>query len=145
MLQSYDAAAAIGLLPQRLAAWIAGGVGTVGAFLAALGLYGLMAFLVAQRTREIAIRMALGATDDDMRGMVLKHASRLGVIGALTGLSVAVGVGVLARSLLIGTSPMDPLAFGGTAVLFAVVLVAASWAPARRAARTNPAAALRIE
>ncbi len=145
MLQSYDAAAAIGLLPQRLAAWMAGGVGTVGAFLAALGLYGLMAFLVAQRTREIAIRMALGATDDDMRGMVLKHASRLGVIGALTGLAVAAGVGVLARSLLIGTSPMDPLAFGGTAVLFAVVLVAASWAPARRAARTNPAAALRIE
>jgi predicted permease len=145
MLQSYDAAAAIGLLPQRMAAWMAGGVGTVGVFLAALGLYGLMAFLVAQRTREIAIRMALGATDDDMRGMVLKHAARLGVVGGLTGLAVAAGVGVLARSLLLGTSPMDPLAFGGTAVLFVVVLVAASWAPARRAARTDPAEALRIE
>ncbi len=58
---------AIGLLPQKLAAWIAGSVGTIGIFLAALGLYGLMAFLVAQRTREIAIRMALGASKRDMR------------------------------------------------------------------------------
>ncbi len=63
MLQSFDDAAAIGLLPQKLAAWIAGSVGTIGIFLAALGLYGLMAFLVAQRTREIAIRMALGASN----------------------------------------------------------------------------------
>ena len=63
MLQSFEAAAAIGLLPQKLAAWIAGSVGTIGIFLAALGLYGLMAFLVAQRTREIAIRMALGASN----------------------------------------------------------------------------------
>ena len=62
MLQSFDDATAIGLLPQKLAAWIAGSVGTIGIFLAALGLYGLMAFLVAQRTREIAIRMALGAS-----------------------------------------------------------------------------------
>lgn len=145
MLQSFDAAAALGLLPQRVAAWMAGGVGTVGVFLAALGLYGLMAFLVAQRTREIAIRMALGATDDDMRGMVLKHAARLGILGGLTGLAAAAAVGALARSLLLGMSPMDPLAFGATALLFALVLVAASWAPARRAARTDPAAALRAE
>src|SRR5690606_28034354 len=135
----------LGLLPQRVAAWMAGGVGTVGVFLAALGLYGLMAFLVSQRTREIAIRMALGASGGDMRGMVLKHAARLGIVGGLTGLASAAAVGTVARSLLLGMSPMDPVAFGATALLFALVLVAASWAPARRAERTNPAVALRTE
>ena len=67
MLQSFDDATALGLLPQKLVAWISGSVGTIGIFLAALGLYGLMAFLVTQRTREIAIRMALGASHADMR------------------------------------------------------------------------------
>src|SRR5688500_15170269 len=74
MLQSFEDAAAIGLLPQKLAAWIAGSVGAIGIFLAALGLYGLMAFLVAQRTREIAIRMALGASHSDMRTMEIGRA-----------------------------------------------------------------------
>jgi hypothetical protein len=72
LLQSFDDAAAVGLLPQRLAAWIAG---SVGIFLAALGLYGLMAFLVTQRTREIAIRMALGASLGNVRGLVLQATS----------------------------------------------------------------------
>ena len=81
MLQSFDDAAAIGLLPQKLSAWIAGSVGSIGLFLAALGLYGLMAFLVTQRTREIAIRMALGATTQQVRSMVLGQAARLGVVG----------------------------------------------------------------
>src|SRR6187401_442196 len=83
MLQTFDDAAALGLLPQKLAAWIAGSVGTIGIFLAALGLYGLMAFLVTQRTREIAIRMALGASNRDMRTMVLRQAGTLGMIGGL--------------------------------------------------------------
>jgi putative ABC transport system permease protein len=145
MLQSFEDAAAIGLLPQRVAAWIAGGVGVVGVFLAALGLYGLMAFLVAERTREIAIRMALGATGIDVRRMVMMQAARLGLAGGLTGLAAAAGVGVLARTLLVGVSPMDPLAFGATVAFFAIVLMLACWAPARRAAGTDPAAALRAE
>jgi predicted permease len=145
MLQSFDDAAAIGLLPQKMAAWIAGSVGTVGVFLAALGLYGLMAFLVAQRTREIAIRMALGASDRDVRGMMLKQAGRLGAIGAVIGLVLAAGIGTLAQVLLVGVAPVDPISFGGTALLFLIVLAMAAWTPACRAAATEPATALRAE
>jgi predicted permease len=145
MLQSFEDAAAIGLLPQKLAAWIAGSVGTIGIFLAALGLYGLMAFLVSQRTREIAIRMALGASKQAVRGMVLKQAGTLAAIGGGIGLALAAAIGTLAQSLLVGVPAIDPLSFGGTAVLFAVVLAAAAWWPARRAASTDPAAALRAE
>ena len=145
MLQSFDDATAVGLLPQQLTAWIAGSVGTIGAFLAALGLYGLMAFLVAQRTREIAIRMALGASHGDMQSMVLKQAARLGIAGGVVGLALAGAVGVLAQSILIGVAPIDPVAFGGTALMFGVILALAAWAPARRAAATDPAMALRAE
>ena len=145
MLQSFDDATALGLLPQRLTAWIAGSVGTIGGFLAALGLYGLMAFLVTQRTREIAIRMALGASNGNMQSMVLKQAARLGVIGGIAGLVLAGAIGMLAQSLLVGVPPIDPVAFGGTAVLFAAVLAIAAWSPARRAAATDPATALRAE
>lgn len=145
MLQSFDDATVLGLIPQRLTAWIAGSVGTIGVFLAALGLYGLMAFLVAQRTREIAIRMALGASNRNMQSMVLKQAARLGVIGGIVGLVLAGAIGVLAQSLLVGVAPIDPVAFGGTAALFAVVLAVAAWSPARRAAGTDPATALRSE
>lgn len=145
MLQSFEAATAVGLLPQRLTAWIAGSVGTIGAFLAALGLYGLMAFLVAQRTREIAIRMALGASEGDMRSMVLKQAARLGMAGGVVGLILAGGVRVLAQSILIGVPPIDTVAFGATALFFAIILAVAAWTPARRAAATDPATALRSE
>jgi predicted permease len=145
VLQSFAAAAAVGLIPQQLAAWTAGSVGVVGVFLAALGLYGLMAFLVTQRTREIAIRMALGASEGNMHSMVMKQAAWLGVSGGLIGLLLAGGIGTLAQSLLVGVPAIDPIAFGGTAVLFAVVLTLACWSPARRAAATDPAVALRAE
>ena len=144
-LQSFDDATALGLIPQRLTAWIAGSVGTIGIGLAALGLYGLMAFLVAQRTREIAIRMALGASNGNMQSMVMKQAARLGAIGGIVGLALAGAIGVLAKSLLVGVPPIDPIAFGGTALLFGAVLALAAWSPARRAAATDPATALRSE
>lgn len=143
--QSFEEAAGIGLLPQRVAAWVAGLVGSVGILLAALGLYGLMAFLVAQRTREIAIRVALGASRGEMQAMVLKQAARLGLYGALIGLAMAAGVGMLTQSLLVGVAPIDPVSFGATTVLFVVVLAVAAWSPARRAATTDPASALRAE
>ena len=145
MLQSFDDATAIGLLPQKMAAWVAGSVGTIGIFLATLGLYGLMAFLVTQRTREIAIRMALGASNADMRSMVLKQAATLGAIGGAIGLALAAGIGTLAQGLLVGVAPIDPLSFGGTALFFLVVLAVAAWTPAARAAATDPATALRAE
>jgi predicted permease len=145
LLQSFDDAAAVGVLPQRIVAWIAGSVGTVGSLLAAFGLYGLMAFLVAQRTREIAIRMALGASHSNVRGLVLKQAAWLSVLGAVVGLMLGGVVGTLAQSMLLGVPPIDPIAFGGTAVVFALVLGIAAWTPARHAAATDPATALRSE
>lgn len=134
-------------LPQRIAAWIAGSVGIVGVSLAGLGLYGLMAFLVAQRTREIAIRMALGATNGHVRSMVLKQAGRLGAIGALIGVGLALGLGQVIQSLsvLVDVRSTDPLTFAGVALLMGGVLLAASLLPARRASRTDPAVALRAE
>jgi predicted permease len=144
-IQSFADATALGLVPQRLVAWIAGGVGIAGALLAALGLYGLMAFLVAQRTREIAIRMALGASAGDVQGMVTRHAARLGITGGLVGLALAAGIGMLMRTLLVGVAPVDPLSLGATALLLVGVLAAACWSPARRAAHTDPAVALRTE
>jgi predicted permease len=145
LLQPFEDATAIGLIPQKLAAWTAGSVGTIGIFLAALGLYGLMAFLVTQRTREIAIRMALGASRSDVQSMVLKQAARLGAIGGVIGLVLAAAIGVLVRSLLVGVPPLDPIAFGGTALIFSAVLAVACWTPARRAASTDAATALRAE
>jgi ABC-type antimicrobial peptide transport system permease subunit len=89
--------------------------------------------------------MALGASDGDMQSMVLRQAARLGVTGGIVGLGLAGVVGVLAESMLVGVPPTDPVAFGGTALLFAVVLAVAAWTPARRAAATDPATALRAE
>ena len=145
MLQSFDDAVAVGLLPQKLAAWVAGAVGAIGAFLAALGLYGLMAFVVAQRTREIAIRMALGGSHRHVRGLVLRQAALLGAIGGTCGVVLAAGIGTLAQAILVGVTPIDPVSFGGTALLFVVVLAIAAWTPANRATATDPATALRAE
>ena len=145
--QSLEDATMIGLLPQRISAWVAGSVGTIGIFLAALGLYGLTAFLVAQRTREIAIRMAMGATQGQVQTMVLRQAARLGVIGGAIGLAMAAGLGkvVQSLSLLVNVQSADPLTFASVVLLMGAVLLAASLFPARRAARTDPATALRAE
>jgi ABC-type antimicrobial peptide transport system permease subunit len=77
--------------------------------------------------------------------MVLKQAGALTAIGAVFGALLASGIAVLAQSLLVGVAPIDPIAFGGTALLFAIVLAIAAWLPARRAAATDPATALRAE
>jgi ABC-type antimicrobial peptide transport system permease subunit len=113
--------------------------------LAALGVYGLTAFSVVQRTREIALRMALGASRDSVLSLVLRQSARLALIGTTIGLAVALGVSQLLRSLLIGLGPVDPVAFGLAIIVLTGVLLAASWAPARRAARMDPMRALRAE
>src|SRR4029450_3351978 len=106
--QTLEDATAIGLLPQKIAAWIAGTVGTVGLLLAALGLYGLAAFSVAQRAREIALRMALGATRGSSPALVLVPSARLALVGGSVGFAMALGVGMVLQSLLIGIRPIDP-------------------------------------
>ena len=143
--QTMKDATAIGLLPQRLAAWIAGSVGTIGLLLAALGIYGLTSFSVAQRTRELAVRMALGASRRGVLSLVLRQASRLALIGTVVGFALAIGASQLLNSLLIGLGPIDPLAFGVATLLLIGVLLVASWVPANRAAHLDPMRALRAE
>jgi putative ABC transport system permease protein len=143
--QTLDEATTMALLPQRLGAWIAASVGAMGLLLAAFGLYGLTAFSVAQRTREIAIRMALGASRESVLWLVVRQAGRLALIGTVAGVALAAGFSMLLRSLLIGLQPIDPAAFGvATVVLVAVMFTAAS-VPAKRAAAMDPMRALRAE
>jgi len=144
-VQAFDEAAGIGLMPQRLTAWVAGSVGTAGLVLAAFGLYALMAFVVTARTRDLAIRLALGATPADVRAMVVREATVLGGLGAALGLLLAAGVGTLLASLLVGVAVVDMPSYAGGVALFLAVLTLASWLPARRAAATDPSAALRAE
>ncbi|HSC28582.1 MAG TPA: ADOP family duplicated permease [Vicinamibacterales bacterium] len=138
-------ATSLALLPQRLAAWIAASVGSIGLFLAALGLYGLTAFSVSQRTREIAIRLAVGAPQRSVVWLVLRQATVLAAAGAIAGLALAAGVASLLGSFLVGLRPIDPLAFGLATAILSAVLLLSSWTPARRAARMDPACSLRAE
>jgi ABC-type antimicrobial peptide transport system permease subunit len=113
--------------------------------LAAVGLYGVVSYAVGRRTREIGVRVALGAGRGDVLRMVLGGALRLGLVGVALGLGLAFGAAPLLSSVLPGGSGRDPLVFGvAPAVLLAVVLLA-SLVPARRAARVEPRVALRSE
>jgi predicted permease len=140
-----EAYAGIGLLPQRLAGWVAGSLGLVGLLLAALGIYGVTAYHATRRTRELGIRVALGADTSSVTRLVLWQGFRLAVAGAAIGLLIAAGVSRLFASLLLGVGSLDPAAFAGSAGVFVCVTLAASWIPARRAGRRDPVEALRNE
>lgn len=137
--------AAFGLIPQRLAATLAGTLGAAGLMLAALGLYGLMAYAVASRTREIGIRQALGADPRRVIRMFVRQGMKLAVIGASVGIVLGLGVAFAIQGLLFGVSPVDPLALAATVAAMLAVGLAASYLPARRAANVTPLAALRAE
>ena len=128
----------------RVAAAIAASVGIVGLLLAAIGIYGVTAYTVTQRTREMGIRLALGATRADIAGTVLGQGMRLVAIGSTIGLFCGAAAAI-ALSGAIGVSPPDALVFGGTALLFAVVGFVACYLPVRRAIRIGPMEALRYE
>ncbi|HEV8613571.1 MAG TPA: ABC transporter permease [Gemmatimonadales bacterium] len=111
--------------------------------LAAIGLYGVVSFSVAQRTREFGIRMALGARPGDLLGSVLAHGVRLTLAGLAVGLLLAAAVTRLISNLLYGVAPGDPWTFGAVCLLFAVIALLACFIPARRASRVDPMVALR--
>jgi ABC-type antimicrobial peptide transport system permease subunit len=121
------------------------GLGAVALGLAALGLFGVLSFLVAQRRYEIGIRAALGARRGDVTWLVLKQALRLGAGGVVMGALVAVAVVTLLRAIIHGLEPLDLLVFGGMAAIMVLVAVLASMVPARRAASVDPMEALRAE
>ena len=113
--------------------------------LAAIGIYGVISFMVAERIQEIGIRLALGAQRQNILGMVLGQGLRLALSGAAVGLVGAVIVARLMLSLLYGVNPTDPLTFAGVALLFITVALLACYVPARRAIRVDPMVALRYE
>jgi ABC-type antimicrobial peptide transport system permease subunit len=130
---------------ERLYATLATTIGVVGVLLAAIGLYGLLAYQVAQRTQELGVRMALGATRGALARLVLAQSFRLAAAGALLGLLASLaGTRVLA-GVLFGLSATDPATLAGAILLLLVVAALAGYLPARHAARVDPLVALRAE
>jgi putative ABC transport system permease protein len=113
--------------------------------MAVVGLYGMKAYLVARRTRELGIRMALGATPAGVVALVMKDGVRVLGVGVAVGFVMAVGAGYLVSSLVVGVRPLDPLVFTGATVALVAAVGAASYLPARRATRIDPALAFRSE
>ena len=133
------------LFPDRLAANGATGLGVLGFLLTAAGLFGMVQFSVNRRTREIGVRMALGAGPDAIRRSILGESLRIVGPGIVAGLLLLAGVAWGVRSLFLDVNPLDPRAYGLCAVMAAAVSVLAAWLPARRATRINPVEALRAE
>ena len=129
----------------RIAATVAGALGLIGLLLAAIGVYGVASYTVAQRTREIGIRLSLGADRTAVVGMVLRQAMRLVAMGSAGGLLLGGGVGKLLSGPRFNVPPPDAALFAGAAALFAIVGLAACYVPARRATRVTAMEALRYE
>jgi len=135
----------IPLFPARIAANVLGSFGVLALVLAAIGIYGVMSYVVAGRTREIGLRMALGAQLRHVRQLILRQGMMLAGIGLILGLAVVFVLARFLTSMLYGVSPSDPVTFVGISFLLAMVALLACYLPARRAARIDPMIALREE
>jgi predicted lysophospholipase L1 biosynthesis ABC-type transport system permease subunit len=144
-LQTMEDAIAFTLLPQRVASRLLSLAGGLGLLLAAVGLYGVLSFLVAQRTREVGVRMALGAEAGQVVRMVVRRGLRLAAVGAVVGLVLAALVTRFLQSLLFGVSAFDPAVFALMTLATLAIAGFASWIPARRASGVDPMVALRHE
>jgi len=133
------------ILPSRIAAISAAVLGMIALALASIGIYGVLAYVVSQRTREIGIRMALGASGRDVLQLVVGEGSRLIVSGLVIGVASAVATAPLLGALLFDVSALDPVAFGLASLVLTAVALAACYIPARRAAALEPLTALRTE
>ncbi|HEY6328319.1 MAG TPA: FtsX-like permease family protein, partial [Blastocatellia bacterium] len=142
-LQTVETVVDQSLAPQRTAALLLGLFGALALLLAAIGLYGVVAYSVAQRQREIGIRMALGARRAEVTRMILGQGMAVVGIGIAIGLTMAFVFAKLIALLLFGVGAGDPVTFGATALVLAVVAFAANYLPARRAAKLDPVVALR--
>ena len=141
-LEEYSSAAS---LVTKLATALLGVLGGIGLLLAAVGLYALMAYAVSRRTREIGVRIALGATPGNVLGLVVRRAMLLTLAGLLTGLAATLAITHLISHMLFQVGAADPLSFGGAVVFLGLVALIASYLPARRATKIDPMAALRIQ
>ena len=135
----------IPLFPAKIAAGALGSFGVLALVLAAVGIYGVMSYVVAGRTREIGLRMALGAQSRSVGLLILRQGMMLALIGSVIGLALAFGGTRLLQSVLYGVSAVDPMTFATVTFLLGLVALLACWLPAYRAARVDPMIALRNE
>jgi predicted permease len=138
----------IAVFAQRMAANLLGAMGVLALLLAAIGLYGVMAYAVSQRTQELGIRLALGASPGSLLGMIVGQGMKMTSVGLIIGMVLAMGafgsIGAV-RSLLPGISPLDPITFVAVPVVLGLIAFLATWIPGRRAGKVDPLVALRYE
>jgi predicted permease len=144
-VRTMDEAIAASIATQRSSATLVGGFSIVALFLAALGLYGVLAYSVTRRTREIGIRIALGSPRAKICGLVVRQGMIMVALGILTGVAISVACGPLVRHFVYGVTPHDPAMIIGVAILLMAIAILACWLPARRAMRVDPIQALRAE
>ncbi len=144
-VRTQDEQIAANLRQERIFAVLSSGFGVLALALACVGIYGIMAYSVANRRNEIGIRLALGAQPRQVRAMILRESTWLSVAGIVAGVGTALFLTRLVKSMLYGIQPNDPLTIAGGVLLLLAVALAASWIPARRAARVQPMEALRHE
>jgi len=144
-LDTLTARTSTSLLPQQIAGWLIGSFGIVALLLSLLGLYGMLARAVAQRSREIGVRLALGAASGSIVRLVLGQGWRFTAAGLIIGLAIAAAGARLLAGFLPGVSPLDISAYLGAAALLGAAATLAMWLPVRRALAVDPAQALRSE
>jgi ABC-type antimicrobial peptide transport system permease subunit len=144
-VETLDAQVSASLREERLLAMLSSGFGLLALLLSCLGLYGILSYTVAQRTKEIGVRMALGAARRDVLWLVLSDALQLVLLGAALGVPAALAAARLVASQLFGISAADPVAIGLATLALLGVVAVASYLPARRATRVDPLVALRYD
>ena len=144
-VRTYEQVLGASVATRRLQMLLVAGFAALGMVLAAIGLYGVVAYSVAQRTRELGVRLAIGAQQRDILSLVLGDGARLAAIGLAVGAVAAAALGGTLRSLLFATTPLDPLTYLGAALLVGAGSLVACYVPARRAMKVDPLVALRYE
>jgi predicted permease len=144
-VRTYEEILARALAPRRFTSWLAGLFAGLALLLAALGTYGVLAYAVSTRTRELGIRAAFGASPRDVTRLVLREGFVLVAVAVAAGMCSALAAASVLRGMLYGVEPRDPAVFAAVGIVLATVALAATWLPARRAARLDPVSALRSE